>query len=583
LIPVRATRKLAVFLRPYRLWVILAPLMMAIEVAMDLMQPRLMQRIIDDGIASRDLDVVLRTGALMVGLAFIGMVGGILCGVFAIRASQGFGADLRGTLFGKVQQLSFANLDRLETGSLVTRLTNDVTQLTDVVAMLLRIMVRAPLLLVGSIVMAVLTSPKLTLILLALIPVIVIAIGVVFRKAFPLFKKVQERLDRINGVMQENLAGVRVVKAFARGKHEIGRFGATNDSLRDANMQAIRTVVVVLPIMMLTINVGLVAALWFGGVQVERGGLEVGQLIAFTNYLMQTLMALMMVSMLVIRFTRAEASAERVQEVLDSTPVIVPATEPVTDLHARGRVEFDHVTFRYADDADPVLRNISFIAEPGSVVAILGATGSGKSSLVSLIPRFYDATEGRVLIDGVDVRDIEETTLRNTIAIALQESVLFSGTIRDNIRYGRPGATDDDVVTAAKMAQAHPFISDVPDGYDAKVGQRGVNLSGGQKQRLAIARALIMGSPILILDDSTSAVDVATESRIQDALAAIEQTCFIVAQRISAVVGADKILVLDEGRIVAEGTHTDLMESSPVYRDIYESQMERGAVVYGTA
>jgi ATP-binding cassette subfamily B protein len=580
---VRATRKLAIFLRPYRLWVILAPLMMALEVAMDLMQPRLMQRIIDQGIATNDLDQVLRTGALMVGLALIGMAGGMLCGVFAIRAAQGFGADLRGTLFGKVQKLSFSNLDRLETGGLVTRLTNDVTQLTDVVAMLLRIMVRAPLLLVGSLVMAVLTSPKLALLFLALIPIVVIAIGLIFRRAYPLFKKVQERLDRINGVMQENLAGVRVVKAFARRDHEIGRFGRVNDALRDANMEAIRVVVVVMPVMMLTVNAGLVAALWFGGVQVEQGNLHVGELIAFINYLLQSLFALLMVSMLVIRFSRAEASAERVQEVLRSTPDISPAASPATGFAPKGRVAFDHVSFRYGHDTDPVLRDVSFVAKPGSVVAILGATGSGKSTLVGLIPRFYDVTEGRVLIDGVDVRDLDETTLRNTVAIALQESVLFSGTIRDNIRYGRPEATDEEVFAAARMAQAHPFISELPDGYDAKVGQRGVNLSGGQKQRIAIARALIMRAPVLILDDSTSAVDVATERRIQEALATIEQTCIIVAQRISAVVGADTILILDDGRIIAQGTHAELMETSPVYRDIYESQMESGAVVYGTA
>ena len=579
----RATRKLANFLRPYRLWVILAPLMMALEVAMDLMQPRLMQRIIDQGIATNDLDVVLRTGGLMVVLALIGMAGGMLCGVFAIRAAQGFGADLRGTLFGKVQQLSFSNLDRLETGGLVTRLTNDVTQLTDVVAMLLRIMVRAPLLLVGSLVMAVLTSPQLALLFLALIPVIVVAIALIFRRAYPLFKKVQERLDRINGVMQENLAGVRVVKAFARRDHEIGRFGRVNDALRDANMEAIRVVVIVMPIMMLTVNAGLVAALWFGGVKVEQGDLHVGQLIAFINYLLQSLFALLMVSMLVIRFSRAEASAERVQEILHSTPDIAPAASPATAFAPQGRVAFDHVSFRYGHDTDPVLRDVSFVAEPGSVVAILGATGSGKSTLVGLIPRFYDVTEGRVLIDGVDVRDLEETTLRSTVAIALQESVLFSGTIRDNIRYGRPEATDAEVIAAATMAQAHPFICDLPDGYDAKVGQRGVNLSGGQKQRIAIARALIMRAPVLILDDSTSAVDVATERRIQEALATVEQTCILVAQRISAVVGADTILVLDDGRIIAHGTHAELMETSPVYRDIYESQMESGAVVYGTA
>ena len=578
----RATRKLASFLGPYKLWVILAPIMMAIEVLMDLLQPRLIQRIIDDGIANEDMGVVLQTGGLMVGLAVVGMIAGVLCGVFAIRAAQGFGADLRWSLFSRVQTLSFGNLDRLETGGLITRLTTDVVQLSDVVAMLLRIMIRAPLLLVGSLILGTITSPRLALIFLVLLPVILIAVGVVFRRAFPLFKKVQERIDRINSVIQENLAGVRVVKAFARHDYEQDRFGNANDNLRDSTLKAVMTVVTVMPVMMFTVNVGIVAALWFGGNMVNSGNFEVGQLVAFINYLTQSLFALMMVSMLVVRFTRAEASAVRVQEVLESVPDIVQPASPDIAFASKGKVEFQHVTFRYSEEAEPVLQDVSFVAEAGSVLAILGTTGSGKSSLVGLIPRFYDVDSGRVLIDDVDVREIDETKLRETIAIALQESVLFSGTIRDNIRFGRPDASDADVLRAAKMAQADPFIQELPDGYDAKVGQRGVNLSGGQKQRLAIARALLQDAPILILDDSTSAVDVTTERRIQEALAKLDQTCIIVAQRISAVVAADKILVLDDGRIVAEGTHEELLEHNPVYQDIYESQMESGAA-YGAA
>lgn len=578
----KATRRLASFLGPYRLLVILAPLMMVIEVAMDLLQPRLIQRIIDDGIANQDQGIVIRTGALMIGLAVVGMIAGVLCGVFAIRAAQGFGADLRWSLFSKVQTLSFGNLDRLETGSLITRLTNDVTQLTDAVAMMLRIMVRAPLLFIGSLIMGTITSPKLALIFFVLLPVILVTVGWVFRKAFPLFKAVQARLDRINAVMQENLAGVRVVKAFARHDHESTRFGKANDDLRDTTLTAVKTIVTVLPVMMFTVNLGVVGALYFGGRMAIGGNLEIGQLLAFINYLTQSLFALMMVSMVTVRFTRAEASAERVNEVLDSTPDLVQPATPVRDFTPKGRVEFQNVTFRYDEDAEPVLKDVSFVAEAGSVLAILGTTGSGKSSLIGLIPRFYDVDEGRVLIDDVDVREIDETTLRETVAIALQESVLFSGTIRDNIRFGRPEATDDEVVRAARMAQADGFIRDLPEGYDATVGQRGVNLSGGQKQRLAIARALLNEAEILILDDSTSAVDVATEGRIQEALATVEQTCIIVAQRISAVVNADRILVLDDGRVVAEGTHEDLLRTSAVYRDIYESQVESG-VAYGAA
>lgn len=556
--------------------------MMAIEVAMDLMQPRLIQRIIDDGIANDDLGVVIRTGGLMLALATVGMIGGVLCGVFAIRASQGFGADLRWSLFSKVQTLSFGNLDRLETGGLITRLTSDVVQLSDVVAMMLRIMIRAPLLLVGSLIFGTLTSPRLALIFFVLLPIILIAVSIVFRRAFPLFKKVQERIDHINTVMQENLAGVRVVKAFARHDYEVERFGTANNALRDMTLKAVMTVVAVMPVMMFTVNLGIVAALWFGGHLVDQSSLEVGELVAFINYLTQSLFALMMVSMLIVRFTRAEASAGRVQEVLDSTPDIVQPSSPDPAFEPAGRVEFQHVSFRYAEDAEPVLDDVSFVAEAGSVLAILGTTGSGKSSLIGLIPRFYDVDSGRVLIDDVDVREIDEAGLRRSVAVALQESVLFSGTIRDNIRFGRPDASDEDVLRAAKMAQADPFIQELPEGYDAKVGQRGVNLSGGQKQRLAIARALLQEAPILILDDSTSAVDVATEGRIQHALADLDQTCIIVAQRISAVVAADKILVLDNGRIVAEGTHEELLEHSPVYQDIYESQVESGAA-YGAA
>lgn len=578
----RATRKLARFLGPYWHWAVLAPLLMGIEVALDLMQPRLVQRIIDQGIARGDTELVITTTLWMIGLAVAGVAAGVACGVFAIKAAQGFGADLRGTLFGRVQALSFGNLDRLETGKLITRLTNDVTQVQEVVAMMLRIMVRVPLLLVGSLIMAVLTSPQLSLLFIVLMPVVLVALAWVVSRSYPLFSRVQQQLDALNTVMQENLSGVRVVRAFARGNHEIGRFGVTNDRLMARNTTAVRMTAVTMPFMMLTLNLGVVAALWVGGVRVVGGGLQVGQLIAFINYLMQTLMSLMFISMLIVRVSRAEASAERIQEVLDNEPDIRTVPGALQEFEPRGRVEFEHVSFSYnGAHHDPVLTDINFIAEPGETVALLGATGAGKSSLVSLIPRFYDANSGRVSIDGVDVRSIDEAALRAHIGIALQESVLFSGTIRDNIRYGRPEASDEEVVEAAQMAQAHDFITRLPDGYDSVVGQRGVNLSGGQKQRLAIARALLMQPAVLILDDSTSAVDVETEARIQAALSGLRQTRFVVAQRISTVLTADKILVLDDGRIVAQGGHEELLASSPIYREIYESQMETGVVAHG--
>jgi len=571
--------RLLKFLKPYWRWAVLAPLLMVLEVAMDLMQPWMIERIVDQGIAQLDMTVVVRTGLLMVGLALIGAVGGVGCTVFSMLASQGFGTDLRGALFRKVQSLSFGNLDRLETGQLITRLTNDVTQVQEVVSMMLRIMVRAPLLLIGSAGLAILTSPRLALILVVLGPLVLAVLAWVINKSYLLFGEVQRRLDGLNTVMQENLAGVRVVKAFVRARHEKQRFGAANDSLMVQMVHAARTVAVAMPAVTLALNLGVVGAIWFGGLQVTYGGMKVGELIAFVNYLMRTLMSLMFVSMLTMRVARAEASAERIQEVLDSEPEVQDRPEALKTFAPQGRVAFENVTFSYEGDGrDPVLKGISFVAEPGQTVAVLGATGSGKSSLIHLIPRFYDVSGGRITIDGIDVRDVDEAALRRNVGIALQESVLFTGTIRDNIRYGRPDATDEEVIAAARAAQAHDFISQFPDGYDTVLGQRGVNLSGGQKQRIAIARALLTRPAVLILDDSTSSVDVETETRIQDALEGFMQdhTSLVIAQRISTVLNADKILVLDDGRIAAEGTHGELLASSPIYREIYESQLGDG-------
>jgi ATP-binding cassette subfamily B multidrug efflux pump len=579
----QATRRLTKFLRPYWQWAVLAPLMMVLEVAMDLMQPRLIQRIVDEGIAQSDMSVVTGTGFWMVGLALAGLVGGMGCTVFAVLAAQGFGADLRSSLFGKVQALSFGNLDELVTGELITRLTNDVVQVQEVVLVLLRIMVRAPLMLVGSLILAILTSPQLAILIFLLIPLVLVALSWIVKASYPLFSRVQAQLDALNTVMQENLAGVRVVKAFVRSDYEVGRFRQTNDNLMTVNTKALRVVSVTMPLMTLILNFGVVGALWIGGVQVSSGGMQVGQVIAFINYLMRTLMSLVMVSMLIMRVSRAEASAERILEVVDSEPKVKNKPDARDVFEPQGRVAFRNVTFSYnGDGRDAVLKHVDFVAEPGQTVAILGATGSGKTSLIHLIPRFYDVIDGRVTIDGVDVRDLDERALRSKIGIALQESVLFSGTIRDNIRYGRPDASDPEVVEAAKMAQAHDFISSFPDGYDSMVGQRGVNLSGGQKQRIAIARALLTRPSVLILDDTTSAVDVETEGRIQDALSRLRngRTSFVVAQRISTVLTADKILVLEEGEIVAEGSHTELLGSSPIYREIYESQMQNGVLTH---
>jgi ATP-binding cassette subfamily B protein len=457
-------------------------------------------------------------------------------------------------------------------------------------------------LVIGGVIMAVLTSPQLALIFLVLIPIVLLMLVWVIRRAFPLFAGVQGRLDALNVVMQENLAGVRVVKAFVRSAHENERFRRANEALKEQTLKAVRTMAITMPFMMLALNLGIVAALWFGGLLVNAGSMQVGQIVAFTNYLMQALMSLMMLSMLVTRFSRSEASAVRLQEILETTPKVgaseapfqmtaVEAASPVT----QGRIVFEHVTFQYDGTAacessgdaagaqkrlDAVLRDVSFSVEPGQTVALLGATGSGKSTLSHLIPRFYDVSGGRITIDGVDVREVDPQTLRSVVAVAMQEAVLFRGTIRENIAYGRPDATDEEVMAAAKLAQAHDFIMGLPGGYDAVVEQRGVNLSGGQKQRLAIARALLVEPQVLVLDDSTSAVDVATEARIQEGLAETRRgrTNVLVAQRISSVLGADRILVLEDGTIAASGTHAELLASSPIYQDIYRSQLEKGTV-----
>jgi ATP-binding cassette subfamily B multidrug efflux pump len=573
---VKSILKLARYLKPYRRYLVLAPLLMTLEVILNLLQPRLVQRIVDVGIAHLDLHEVIRTGLIMVGTSILGAIGGMTNGICAEMTSQGFGVDVRGALFHRVQSFSFANLDQMETGQLVTRLTNDVTQVQEAIVMILRMMVRAPLLLVGSLVMGILTSPRLAFLPLVLMPVELAALAWIVGRATPMFTRVQDRLDRLNETMQENLAGVRVVKAFVRADYEQGRFAKANDGLTDMSIRAGRTVAVTQPFMMMTMNLGVIGVLWASGIRVIRGEMTVGQIISFVNYLSTALFSLMMVSQLVIQMARATASSRRIQEVLDTEPAMQDPAEP-REWQPAGRVVFEDVTFTY-DDSDPVLKGASFTAEPGQTVAILGSTGSGKSSLVNLIPRFYDPTSGRLLVDGIDVRSLRQEDLRRHIGVALQEAVLFSGTVRDNIRYGRPDAADDEVIAVARAAQAHDFILALPEGYDTRVGQRGANLSGGQKQRIAIARAMLVRPAVLILDDSTSAVDVETETRIQEALDGVAQkaTRIVIAQRISTVLNADKILVLDDGRIVAEGTHRELLLSSPIYRDIYDSQLGTG-------
>lgn len=580
------TVKLTRYLKPYILPMLLAPLFMCLEVYMDLLQPDLMAKIIDVGIANGDMHYILQKLGSMLLVAFVGMIGGICCSIFSGYVALSFGTDLRSHLFKKVQSFSFANLDHFQTSSLITRMTNDVTQVQNMVNMSLAMMIRSPLLCIGSIILAIRMNLTLSTIIVVALPITIFAALMIIRRGFPLFKQVQKRIDKVNTVMRENLAGVRLVKAFGRQKEEKVRFSAANEELRNTGIRAQRVMAYGMPVLMLITNLATVAVLWFGGVQVQNASFAVGDLIAYINYLSRIMMSLIMVAFSFMQFSRGKVSADRIKEVLREEPDLTdPPASPDKEppVIERGDVCFDHVTFRYTQDGDPVLRDLSFSVKSGQTIAILGETGSGKSSLVSLIPRLYDPQEGRVLIDGVDVREYTLHNLRAGIGMVLQKALLFSGTILDNLRWGDPDASMEKAVENATIAQADSFISQMPAGYETDLSQGGVNLSGGQKQRLNIARALMKNPKILILDDSTSAVDMATEVKIQQALRKHrhQSTVFIIAQRISSVMDADQIIVLEQGRIVAMGNHSQLMESSELYQDIYNSQLGKGAVNHG--
>ena len=580
----RVTKRMLHFLRPYWKAALLAFLMLVSVVAVDLAMPRLLQKVVDQGIARHDLPMIVNTALFMISVSALGALLAIGNTVLAVRVSQNFGHDLRSALFRKVQTLSFGDLGRLQTGQLMVRLTSDVALVQQLVMMVLRLLTRAPLMMIGSIVLLVVTSRQLAAMMLVLLPATLTTVYLFASKTQPLFVQVQQRLDRLNTVLQENLAGVRVVKAFTRAEHESKRFDQANQALMSETVHVLQVMAVLTPSMRLFLNLGIVAVVWFGGVGVIAGRVTVGQIMAFTNYLTSTMMPLTLLAMMVGQISAASASAQRIVEVLDIQPEIQQRQDARVLLPLLGRVAFEDVSFSYNSDyEEPVLQHINLVAEPGQNVAILGATGSGKSSLLNLIPRFYDVTHGRVTVDGVDVREATLDSLRSQIGVALQDTVLFRGSIRDNIRYGRPDAGDEEVIAAAKAAQIHDFILSLPDGYDTIVGERGVNLSGGQKQRIAIARALLVQPRILILDDSTSAVDVEAEARIEVALRKLMKgrTCFVIAQRISTVLNADKIVVLDQGQIAAQGTHAELMASSRIYQEIYESQLGDGGLRSG--
>lgn len=570
-------KRLFSYIRPYLAWTLIAPLFMVGEVVMDLLQPELMSDVIDKGIATGDKTYIIVTCLKMVGVAILGIIGG--CGnmYFSTKAGYGFARDLRSDLYKKVQTFSFANIDRFKTGSLVTRLTNDVTQIQNAFTSIIRMLVRSPLLFIGGVIQVLRISPRLSLIVLAAMPLIGAMIAFVVKFGFPMFRIVQEKLDRTNVVMQENLAGVRVIKAFGRGEYERERFSSANDDLMDINRKAQRLMSTSFPIINLIMNFTLLAVYMVGGHSILNGafGLKTGDLMAVASYVTQILSSLTMSSFMLLHISRAKVSVDRVNEVLE-TQVDIEGKENSECKVEKGRIEFKNVSFRYpGQGGEPVLKNISFTAEPGSTVAILGSTGSGKSSLISLIPRLYDATEGSVLVDDRDVREYTLDNLRGGVGVALQESVLFTGSIAENLRWGDDNASDEEIRKMAKIAQADDFILKTADGYETELGQRGVNLSGGQKQRMCIARALVKKPKILILDDSTSAVDLTTEAEIQKNLRNVMGHCtvLIIAQRISSVMDADKILVMDNGRIIDEGTHEELKERCSVYREIVISQL----------
>lgn len=560
-------------LKKYRVAAIAALAMMLIELTVELIQPLLISKIIDDGIQKQDMSVVWMWGAVLTGSAIIAFIAGISSSFFAAHTSQGLGYDLRDQLYDKVQSFSYSIFNRFATSSLITRLTGDVTQIQDTVFMGLRFMTRVPLVVLGSIIMALVVNVKLGLLLVLTVPVLFIFIAWIMKRAADAFRSVQQRLDAVNGVIQENLTGIRLIRVFVRMGHEIERFARTSGKLMSTTVSTLRLTETTMPFILLVMNAGIMAVLWFGRKDIASGSASVGEVVAVVNYSLRCIGAMSALSWVVVAFSRGRASAQRAQEVLGTEDMAAGANKDQTGkVDIQGGVKFEQVSFSYPGSDIDVLTDISFEAKPGERIAIMGATGSGKSSLVQLIPRLYEEEKGTVLVDGVDAASIDEVNLRSSIGYVPQEVLLFSGTVRENIAWGREDATMEEIQEAARRAQIHDTIEHLPNGYDTMLGQRGVNLSGGQKQRLSIARALVRKPAILILDDSTSALDVRTEGALLDALKDLSCTTFLITQKISSTTSADLILLLDDGRLIGKGNHDALMKSSALYRRIYESQ-----------
>ena len=579
-------KKLFRFLKPYWGFAVVSPLMMMGEVFADLMQPKLMSGIVDRGLENGDMGYVIRTGLLMLLIVLVGGFFGVCCAYTAARAAQSFGRDLRVNAYKKVMALSIEQTDDFTTGSLVTRMTNDIAMVVEFVEMLLRMCVRAPMFFIGGALMMLTLDLSFGVVLACALPVMIIMVTFILMKATPLFSVVQKKLDKVNSVVQENVGGARVVKAYGQEEYEIKRFEGVNDELRGTNFKVLKIMALFGPVITLVMNFAVIAIIYIGGFQIhiENAGMSTGSIMAAISYVTQILMSVMMVSMMFQSVSRAMASAGRINEVMDADPVIEGGS--VTEGTGKATIEFKNVSFRYpGTQGEPVLKNINLKINQGETLAIIGATGCGKTSLVNLLPRFYDATEGTVLFDGVDVKEYDLTALREKIGYVMQKSELFSDTVANNIRWGNPEASMEEVKEAATIAQAADFIEGFNEQYDTFIAEKGASLSGGQKQRVSIARAMLRKPEILILDDSTSALDLVTEGKLQRALKEKldDTTIIMIAQRIASVKQADRIAVLEEGTILHCGTHEELLQCSETYRDIYDSQMKSGAYMEGGA
>ncbi len=556
-------------------WAVLAVLILVFAQSMsDLYLPTLMADIIDKGVVTGDTAYIWKIGAVMLGITGVGALAAVAASYYSSKASMGLGRDIRRQVFNHVERFSLQEFDQVGTASLITRTTNDITQVQQVVIMMLRMVVSAPIMFIGGLIMAVSKDAKLSLVIVAAMPVLVISILLILWKGVPLFGKVQKRLDRLNLVLRENLTGIRVIRAFNRERDEQVRLTKANADLTEVSIKVNKIMAFLMPVMMLVMNLTVVGVIWFGGIRIDNGGMQIGDLMAFIQYVMQIMFALVMASVMFVMIPRAAVSAKRINEVLEMTPTMIDEGTQTAD-REKGTLVFDRVTFRYPGAETPVLSDISFAARPGEVTAVIGGTGSGKSTLVNLIPRFYDVTEGSIRVNGVNSQELPQEELRSKIGFVPQKALLFTGTIAENIRFGKEDATDEEVAHAAHIAQATDFIERMPDGYEARIEQGGSNVSGGQKQRLSIARALVRRPDLYVFDDSFSALDFKTDAALRKALReeTREATVLIVAQRVSTVIDADQIIVLDEGKVAGIGTHDELFADNAVYQEIVKSQL----------